>query len=432
MTTEKNELRSNTNLHNFAATAKAGFGKAIHSPCKGALTAVLLALLAVMTVRLFFPVTIPSVLYGITGATALVFYVFFAALIFAGMGYENGAISMLHDFSRVGFVNTAGEPPYLIHREKDDKGITTLTFWGKRLPVSEWTDNQTKIETALNMYVATVSERADRRTVVLQCVSPEFAFKIIEWKDSYTYLRNDSILVLGMGLLGPVTVDIDNMAHILVGGGTGSGKTMLLKVLLWQAVLQADVVYIADFKGGGDYPIRWHKFSHIIYQEEVLLERLNHIKEEIEYRKTAFRDEGVSNIKEYRAKTGNYMQRIIFACDEVSQLLDTTGASKERKEHLAKVEALLSLIARQRRALGIHLFFATQRPDANVVPGQIKNNMDIRICGRADATLSTIVLGDGRADEQIPKDARGRFIMQDGTLFQGFYFDDRDEQEKVG
>ena len=50
--------------------------------------------------------------------------------------------------------------------------------------------------------------------------------------------------------------------------------------------------------------------------------------------------------------------------------------------------------------------------------------MNIRICGRADTTLSTIIIGDGRAAEQIPHDEQGRFIMEDGTVFQAYYFND--------
>ena len=50
--------------------------------------------------------------------------------------------------------------------------------------------------------------------------------------------------------------------------------------------------------------------------------------------------------------------------------------------------------------------------------------MNIRICGRADTTLSTIIIGDGRAAEPIPHDAQGRFIMEDGTVFQAYYFSD--------
>ena len=37
--------------------------------------------------------------------------------------------------------------------------------------------------------------------------------------------------------------------------------------------------------------------------------------------------------------------------------------------------------------------------------------------------LSGIILGNSTADEQIPKDARGRFITGDGVVFQGYLID---------
>lgn len=96
-----------------------------------------------------------------------------------------------------------------------------------------------------------------------------------------------------------------------------------------------------------------------------------------------------------------------------------TGADKARKELLAQIEARLALIARQGRAFGIHLILATQRPDANILPGQIKNNMNIRdICGFGQAdTTSTIIIGDGRAAEQIPHDAQDASLWKTVRCF---------------
>lgn len=131
----------------------------------------------------------------------------------------------------------------------------------------------------------------------------------------------------------------------------------------------------------------------------------------------------VKNIGEYRKNISSDMQRIIFACDEIAELMDKTSASKERKALLDNIEMYISMIARQGRAFGIHLVLATQRPNANILSGQIKNNLDCRVCGKADSTLSTIILGDGKAHEAIPKDSQGRLINQDGIVFQGFYFD---------
>ena len=84
---------------------------------------------------------------------------------------------------------------------------------------------------------------------------------------------------------------------------------------------------------------------------------------------------------------------------------------------------MFATLARLGRAFGIHLILATQRPDANILPGQIKNNMDFRVCGRAESVLSGIILDNTSAAEQIPKDARGRFITGDGTVFQAYYME---------
>jgi S-DNA-T family DNA segregation ATPase FtsK/SpoIIIE len=91
---------------------------------------------------------------------------------------------------------------------------------------------------------------------------------------------------------------------------------------------------------------------------------------------------------------------------------------------LGQIENKLSTLARLGRAFGIHLILSTQRPDAAILPGQIKNNLDFRVCGRADNVLSQIILDNTSATEQIPKDARGRFITGDGAVFQGYLFDE--------
>ena len=105
-------------------------------------------------------------------------------------------------------------------------------------------------------------------------------------------------------------------------------------------------------------------------------------------------------------------------------MLDRTGTDSQQKKLIAQIENKLSTIARLGRAFGIHLILATQRPDATIIPGQIRNNMDFRVCGRADNVLSQIILDSTSAAEQIPKDAQGRFITGDGTVFQGYLFDE--------
>ena len=243
------------------------------------------------------------------------------------------------------------------------------------------------------------------------------------WKESYLSPKS-FVLVLGESYTGPVTVNLAHIPHILLGGSTGSGKSVLLKLLLLQALHKGAEVYIADFKGGVDFPDVWHEKCRMCFTEEDLRDTLDRLVEDLEHRKSAFKALGCPNIDAYNETAEQPIQRIVFACDEVAEVLDKTGADSERKKLLAQIENRLSTIARQGRAFGIHLILATQRPDATVIPGQIKNNMDFRVCGRADNVLSQIILDNTSAAEQIPKNARGRFITGDGTVFQAYLFDE--------
>ena len=247
--------------------------------------------------------------------------------------------------------------------------------------------------------------------------------EVLKWKDSYLSPKS-FVLVLGESYTGPITVNLAHIPHILLGGSTGSGKSVLLKLLLMQALRKGAEVYIADFKGGVDFPKVWHEKCRMCFTEEDLRYTLDQLVTVLEYLKSVFKALGCPNIDAYNETTGQPLPRLIFACDEVAEMLDKTGADNERKKLLAQIENKLSTIARQGRAFGIHLILATQRPDATIIPGQIRNNMDFRVCGRADSVLSQIILDNTSAAEQIPKDARGRFITGDGTVFQGYLFDE--------
>ena len=159
------------------------------------------------------------------------------------------------------------------------------------------------------------------------------------------------------------------------------------------------------------------------FQEDTLLYVLGQLVAVLEARKKWFDDAGCDNLDAFNKATGEGLPRLVFACDEVAELLDRTGRSKEDRDKLNQIENRLATLARLGRAFGIRLILATQRPDANILPGQIKNNMDFRVCGRAESVLSGIILDNTSAAEQIPKDARGRFITGDGTVFQAYYME---------
>ena len=356
--------------------------------------------------------------YLLLGGAALIYLLF----------YPFGKRMAQDQLQSIGLTNHAGMVPELL-RKKRNKAHPRVTIWEFRnqsIPLAEWEDNRAAIEAALDISIIKMTYGKGKSRVLVYAVPAQIDLpEILCWKDKY--LSPESfVLVLGESLLGPVTVNLAHIPHILLGGSTGSGKSVLLKLLLMQAMKKGARVYIADFKGGVDFPPLWNRDCRICFEETDLLDLLTGLVAELERRKEIFRTAGCSSIDTYNKSTGESLQRLIFACDEVAEVLDKTGADAERKKLLAQIENRLSTIARQGRAFGIHLILATQRPDASISPGQIRNNMDFRVCGRADSVLSSIILDNTDAADLIPKDARGRFLLHDGTIFQAYWFEESD------
>ena len=337
--------------------------------------------------------------------------------IIIALGRPRDASVIENNLIEAGFTNDTGIPPLLLATYKGKHGVV-YEFDKNNIPFSRWKKGSEQIGTALKHRGEIVGQSQDERRVIFS----EFPQKV-DWDDSYLS-PDDSVLVMGESWTGKETVDISSTPHILLGGATGSGKSVLLKCLLMQSLKKGASVIIADFKGGVDYGPAWHKRCRMVFDPQSLLTVLSELTAELERRRCLFVEAGTPNIAEYNEATGADLRRCIFACDEIAEVMDTTGLSKEEKALYSKMERHLSLIARQGRAFGIHLIFATQRPSADLIPGQIRTNLGLRICGRADDILSKIILDSTAAADQIPKDAQGRFITNTGVAFQAYWFDD--------
>lgn len=337
-----------------------------------------------------------------------------------------GKRSVQERLKSIGLVNHAEAVPELKSKRKDKQNpkISIWEFTSQGIPLKVWKDKKEAIETALDITIVKMKNGSGKSRVLLHAVPAVSDLPdMIQWKDKYLS-QQSFVLNLGESFTGPLTVDLTRVPHILLGGATGSGKSVLLKLLLMQANKKGANVCIADFKGGVDFPPVWHKECRMCFEEQSTLELLTELMEELERRKRLLKAAGLPNIDHYNAVTGENLQRHIFACDELAEMLDKTGLTKEQKEIVVKIESKLSIIARQGRAFGIHLILATQRPDSTILNGQIKNNINCRICGRADNVLSMIILDNTDAADQIPEDAQGRFLLHDGTIFQAYWFDD--------
>ena len=325
--------------------------------------------------------------------------------------------------SKIGFLDHIGKPPMLVSVEKIDDGII-LDFLSDSLPPSEYEKRMTEIETALNLRIFKISPGRNMRHALIKAYSGnDLQLRIIPWSNSYLSDK-DFELVLGKTPFGIEKVDISTVPHIAIGGGSGSGKSFLCKLLIIQCILKSAIVYIVDMKGGLDFSSWFQEKCNIITDGQMFLSLLEELLSMMEERRHLLVAACTPNIAEYNKKSPCPLPRIIIACDEIAEILDKTGLNREQKEHVSKIESALSTIARQGRAFGIHLILSTQRPDAEILKGQIRTNISYRVCGRADKILSQIILDDSRAAEKIPPDSQGLFCTNMGTIFQAFYLDE--------
>lgn len=160
------------------------------------------------------------------------------------------------------------------------------------------------------------------------------------------------------------------------------------------------------------------------------VEIVRYAKEVMETRYEEMENKGVNHFKDLKDENGKPPYAVMLMVDEAFMFLSPEGAKtdegKMRDQLHGEASVMIGEIARLGRASGVHLVLATQRPDATVIRGELKANLDIRIAaGRLDATPSSMVLDSGAAT-QLPGHIKGRGIVRFGgeqEQFQGYYAD---------
>ena len=188
--------------------------------------------------------------------------------------------------------------------------------------------------------------------------------------------------------------------HALVGGATGTGKTNLLHLLvlmLSTAYSPGELeLYLVDFKEGVEfqdyvtYALPHAKAVVLEAEREFGLSILQHLVEEMERRSLAFKTAGVSDIREYRQRTGRTMPRILLIMDEYVVLF-----SEDDRLSFQASEALGALVMRG-RSFGIHVLLSAQRPASTFLSmAHIKSQMGLRLALKCRPEDSTLILGEG-------------------------------------
>jgi S-DNA-T family DNA segregation ATPase FtsK/SpoIIIE len=169
--------------------------------------------------------------------------------------------------------------------------------------------------------------------------------------------------------------------HSLVAGATGSGKSVLIQALILDIAAtnpkELAQIILIDPKMGVDYaPLADlpHMRDEIVTTKEKAGEVLEALVQEMEDRYRAFAKARARDLPTYNAKVSaaERLPMVFLIHDEFADwMLDDA--------YKTAVGAAVQRLGVKARAAGIHLVFAAQRPDKDVMPMQLRENLGNRL-----------------------------------------------------
>lgn len=207
-------------------------------------------------------------------------------------------------------------------------------------------------------------------------------------------------LILGKDYTGQIyCTDMIDLPHVLVGGSTGSGKSVFLHSTI-KTILSAtnsDKVKLLLIDPKKVEFASYNKNKHLVGPvtsdlsevTSVLSSTIDIMNQRFDILSSA----GVRSISEY---IGRYKMPYVFIIiDEVQDIL-----GKNNKEN----EDMICIIAQKGRAAGIHLMLATQHPSKEILSPKIKANFPARVGFKtANSTYSRVLLDQSGAEHLLGK-----------------------------
>ncbi len=219
-------------------------------------------------------------------------------------------------------------------------------------------------------------------------------------------------IAIGKDVEGNAIVsDLAKMPHLLIGGTTGSGKSVSVNAMIMSILMRAtpaEVRFImidpkrVEFTPYNGIP---HLYAPVVTEPREAAGALAWGVAEMERRLKVMSAAGVRNISQYNQKAASGaleveegaeppapMPYIVIIIDELADLMMAVGK---------EVEFSICRIAQLARAAGIHLIVATQRPSTNVVTGLIKSNITNRIAFNVASGIDSRVIIDTTGAEHL-------------------------------
>ena len=217
--------------------------------------------------------------------------------------------------------------------------------------------------------------------------------------------NNSSQKVLSLATAGP---------HLIIVGPTGSGKSELLKLIMYSLVQESSCdLVLFDFKGGAT--LEGFEQQAVGLATDLAPSKQKQLWEfvvgELEKREQIFASRQVSGIEQFH-QLGEQMPEIVVVVDEFAAAL-ATGA---------KALSCLEDICARGRSLGVHLIAATQ--SLTGIPRSMLTNLRARIAMASSDPIDLVQLGFNPGKLSLAQVAGWGigYLATANTSAEGFYF----------
>lgn len=208
-------------------------------------------------------------------------------------------------------------------------------------------------------------------------------------------------------LMESVYWEYDSLPHMLIAGGTGSGKTYFILTLI-EALLHTNAnLYILDPKNA-DLADLEPVMDNVYYRKEDMLACINRFYDEMMIRSEAMKQHPNYKTGENYAYLGMPANFLIF--DEYVAFMDMLG--RESAEVISKLKQIVML----GRQAGFFLILACQRPDAKYLGDGIRDQFNFRVAlGRMSELGYGMMFGSDTIKQFFLKPIKGRGYVDVGT-----------------
>lgn len=237
-----------------------------------------------------------------------------------------------------------------------------------------------------------------------------------------------------------VTWDLNNQStpHCLIGGGTGSGKSVELISMLESMIVAGitDVVILDPKMEFTSYSDKFKVVSDILEIEQELESLVAEMNEKVKSKSTSrkvvifdeFTDAMMQSRKGSQLDIKEMVEKGFYKQSAAEIMMGIPPSPKLKMETTGRLKSLnenLQMLLQKGRSTGLRIVCATQRADTTVINGNSKANFAVQVCFKIDRQVSSIVIIDEPGAEGLRGNGDGLMKSpqyKDTVRFQGYYF----------